>query len=81
MVRRCTNPKAHNWRWYGGQGVTVCQRWLSFDAFVEDMGERPIGLSLDRINPFGNYEPGNCRWATSLQQAQNRRANFSGRAR
>lgn len=74
MKQRCYNPNANGYENYGGRGITVCQRWLdSFEAFVDDMGERPKDHSIDRINPNGNYEPSNCRWATALTQSQNRR--------
>lgn len=74
MKTRCTNPDFTGYQWYGARGITVCQRWLdSFDAFLEDMGERPEGMSIDRINVNGNYEPGNCRWATPKQQRRNAR--------
>ena len=73
MVDRCSRPGATSWRYYGGLGVKVCARWLDFANFLEDMGVRPPGLTLDRIDPYGNYEPGNCRWATWIEQRANRR--------
>lgn len=74
MIRRCELPTNDNYRYYGAKGVRVCSRWRnSFEAFLEDMGERPAGKTIDRINPEGNYEPGNCRWATPLEQRHNQR--------
>lgn len=76
MRRRCTHKNATGYEDYGGRGITVCGRWNgSFEHFLEDMGERPIGMSLDRIDVNGNYELSNCRWATTTEQAYNKRAN------
>lgn len=73
MVQRCANEKSTSYPQYGGIGISVCDRWKVFKNFLEDMGERPEGMSLDRINPFGNYCLDNCRWATVLLQARNKR--------
>lgn len=84
MKRRCYNPKSPNFKWYGGRGITVCDRWLGVDGFanfMKDMGTPLKGFSLDRINNDGNYEPGNCRWATGLEQGRNRRKKESIRQR
>jgi hypothetical protein len=71
---RCDNPKSRDYPSYGARGIAVCGRWRSFDNFLADMGPRPNGMTLDRWpNVNGNYEPGNCRWATRNQQAKNKR--------
>jgi hypothetical protein len=73
MITRCANPNTSGWEYYGGRGITVCDRWRDFANFLADMGPRPEGLSIDRVNVNGNYEPGNCRWATASEQVANRR--------
>ncbi len=76
MLHRCRNSKCRCYNRYGGQGITVCERWSSFENFLADMGERPKGKTLDRFpSNGGNYEPGNCRWATNVEQARNKRNN------
>jgi hypothetical protein len=84
MVARCTNPRRPDYRYYGERGVTVCDRWRnSFVAFLEDMGPKPDGMSLDRIDNSQGYRPDNCQWATKHQQMQNTRGTrlitFAGR--
>jgi hypothetical protein len=76
MHARCDNPKNKRYADYGGRGIRVCERWHNFVNFLTDMGERPIGKSLDRFpNNDGNYEPGNCRWASRIEQQNNMRSN------
>jgi len=74
MRERCNSPKDIGYKSYGGRGIRVCEEWNnSFVAFLRDMGERPIGKTIDRLDSNGNYELKNCRWATNLQQARNKR--------
>lgn len=73
MKQRCLYKKDKDYLSYGGRGIKVCKRWLTFKNFLEDMGIKPIGLTLDRINNDGNYEPSNCKWATRKEQQRNRR--------
>jgi hypothetical protein len=78
MNQRCRDKKCNSYPNYGGRGIKICQRWGSFENFFADMGARPSPRhSLDRIDNAGNYEPPNCRWATTKQQAKNKRKQFS----
>jgi hypothetical protein len=76
MKARCFNESSKAYRWYGAKGVTVSNDWMTFEGFLSDMGERPDGMTLDRINPFGNYEKSNCRWADLETQLSNTRKNY-----
>jgi hypothetical protein len=77
MHKRCKDPNNASYANYGERGIVVCERWASFENFLADMGERPEGLTLDRIDNDANYEPGNCRWATPTEQSRNRRPKRS----
>lgn len=74
MKQRCLNPNAPDFQRFGGRGVKICARWVhSFENFLSDMGERPLGKTLDRKDVNGNYAPGNCKWSTASEQHRNRR--------
>lgn len=73
MRARCGNPRQTAYSYYGGRGIKVCERWSVFENFLADMGEPGVGLTLDRIDSNGNYEPSNCRWATKAEQTRNQR--------
>lgn len=77
MLNRCRSPKHPQYKYWGGKGIRVCDRWLDFDNFFEDMGNKPTGkYSIDRIDSNGNYEPSNCRWATDVEQNNNLKTNI-----
>ena len=74
MLSRCTNPNSDSWADYGGRGISVCERWRDYPAFLADMGRKPSAShSIDRVDVNGNYQPGNCRWSTKGEQVRNRR--------
>lgn len=75
MIARCTSPKDKCYKIYGGRGIWICERWKTFRNFYEDMGQRPAGKSLDRIDVNDGYYEKNCRWATTYEQANNARTN------
>lgn len=76
MQARCKNFKQPSFKYYGKRGITICKRWMKFENFLEDMGERPKGKSLDRIDNNGDYKPKNCRWTTRKKQSNNKRNNI-----
>jgi len=80
MRRRTLNLKSDKNKWYRFKGITVAPEWNNFEVFLKDMGERPEGTSIDRINPFWGYYPENCRWATAKQQAESNSGCFGNRA-
>ena len=73
MKTRCLNPNNSGYKYYGGRGIKICERWMDFRNFYLDMGDKPKDMQLDRINNNGNYEPNNCRWVTSAENNQNQR--------
>ena len=75
MRRRCQETSHKSFKNYGARGISVCEHWAKFENFLADMGDAPAGMSIERVNVDGNYEPGNCKWATSQEQSRNRRNN------
>jgi hypothetical protein len=79
MHRRCTDPGDISYKNYGGRGIKVCKRWAVYEQFLADMGERPVGTSLDRLRVNGNYTPANCKWSTPSEQSTNQRQRYNVR--
>ena len=75
MIKRCSNPKNKSWSDYGGRGIKVCDEWHAFENFLKDMGEKPVGFTIDRINVNGPYKKDNCKWSTRTEQNRNTRQN------
>lgn len=75
MKERCNSQSHRSFKYYGGRGIRVCEKWNTFESFLNDMGIRPDGKYLDRIDSNGNYEPSNCKWSTMKEQQNNRRNN------
>ncbi len=77
IIQRCTNPKRIDYKNYGGRGIKICEAWMKFEGFLQDMGERPSNTSIDRVNNNGNYCKENCKWSTRKEQQRNKRDNKS----
>ena len=77
MKKRCTNPNHKSYKYYGGRGISICERWNDFEKFLEDMGERPDGLTIERVNNDLDYNKENCVWATGSEQQRNKRGSLT----